>query len=75
MRHDDAVVGGDRETAMIESHRFRFVGVWADGLPRLTARRSSAKCGYLAHRYNARTHPLIPVDRSGRLTVKTTLRP
>jgi hypothetical protein len=26
---------GDREIAIIESHRFRFVRVWVDGLPRL----------------------------------------
>jgi hypothetical protein len=33
MRDHDAVVGAIRETAIIESHRFRFVGVWVDGLP------------------------------------------
>jgi hypothetical protein len=34
MRDHDAVGRwGDRETAIIESHRFRFVGVWVDGLP------------------------------------------
>src|SRR6202140_4180032 len=31
---DDMVAGSTSETAIIESHRFSFFGVWGDGLPR-----------------------------------------
>jgi hypothetical protein len=35
MHDHDVVVGAIEKTAMIETHRFRIVGVRVDGLPRL----------------------------------------